>query len=102
MVGVLPDHIFSSRDESFVDGVMRNTAGRGVNVVINSLIGELMHASWRCVAEFGRFIEVGKRELLDAGNLQMDVFSWNASFMAFDITEILFHHDPYYRDLYSR
>lgn len=32
----------------------------GVGVVINSLVGDLMHASWRCVGDFGRFVEVGK------------------------------------------
>jgi NADPH:quinone reductase-like Zn-dependent oxidoreductase len=81
---------------------MKKTDGRGVSVVINSLVGDLMHASWRCVADFGRFIEVGKRELLDAGKLDMHVFTRSTSFAAFDITEMLYHKDEYYRSIYRR
>ena len=35
------DHIFSSRDQTFVAGVLRMTKGRGVDVVLNSLAGEV-------------------------------------------------------------
>lgn len=46
--------IFNSRDESFLPDLMRETQGRGVDVVLNSLSGELLHASWRCVAPRGK------------------------------------------------
>lgn len=72
-LGVPSSHIFSSRDSSFVQGIMEATESRGVDVIINSFIGDLMHDSWRCLAEFGRFIEIGKRELLDAGKLDMRI-----------------------------
>ena len=39
------EHIFSSRDSSFLPGLMRETGGRGVDVVLNSLSGELLHAT---------------------------------------------------------
>ncbi|KAL6897583.1 polyketide synthase [Trichoderma evansii] len=52
--------IFNSRDSSFLHNVMRATSGRGVDVVLNSLSGDLLHASWKCVAEFGTMIEIGK------------------------------------------
>lgn len=81
---------------------MQKTNGRGVSVVINSLVGDLMYASWRCVAEFGRFTEVGKRELLNAGKLDMHMFTRSVSFTAFDTTEMLYHEDEYYRGLYNR
>jgi NADPH:quinone reductase-like Zn-dependent oxidoreductase len=38
-------HIFSSRDATFLPGIMRETSNRGVDVVLNSLSGELLHAS---------------------------------------------------------
>jgi NADPH:quinone reductase-like Zn-dependent oxidoreductase len=50
------------------------TGGRGVDVIINSLVGDLMHATWSCIAPFGRFVEIGKRELIDAGKLDMREF----------------------------
>lgn len=49
------NRIFNSRDKSFVDGVMRETGGQGVDIILNSLSGELLHATWTCVAEFGTF-----------------------------------------------
>lgn len=101
-LGVPEAHVFHSRDASFVAGIMAATGGHGVDVVINSLVGDLMHASWDCLASFGRFIEVGKRELVDAGKLNMRVFLRNASFSAFDITDLFFAQDQYRRDLFSR
>ncbi|KAJ8119174.1 hypothetical protein ONZ43_g3832 [Nemania bipapillata] len=84
-------HIFQSRDTSFVADIAKATKGRGVDVVLNSLPGDLMHESWGCVANFGRFVEIGKRELLDAGKLDMRVFLRNATFRAFDLSDL--HYD---------
>ncbi|KAF5867859.1 putative polyketide synthase protein [Botrytis fragariae] len=91
-------HIFDSRSVSFAVGIREITDGKGVNVVLNSLTGDLMHASWRCIADFGRFVEVGKKELLDAGRLDMDGFLRNATFTAFDLSELYYHHEQFYRD----
>ena len=44
------DRIFYSRDTTFAQGVMRTTGGRGVDVVLNSLSGEGLRASWECLA----------------------------------------------------
>lgn len=59
-VGLPRNRIFSSRDTSFVEGLMRETGGRGVDLALNSLSGELLHATWHSVAEFGRMVEIGK------------------------------------------
>ncbi|KAH8657723.1 polyketide synthase [Xylariales sp. PMI_506] len=87
-LGVKPENIFTSRDASFADDVIKATGGRGVDVVLNSLTGDLLRASWRCVGQFGRFVEIGKRDLLDSGKLDMDQFLRNATFSAFDLSEI--------------
>lgn len=78
--GVRRDHIFSSRDESFVDGIMSMTEGLGVDVVLNSLSGELLHASWKCVAPFGCLVELGSRDSSGSGRLDMMPFSHNRSY----------------------
>ncbi|KAF4611348.1 hypothetical protein G7Y89_g15665 [Cudoniella acicularis] len=101
-LGIPETHIFSSRDVSFVEGIRTMTGGRGVDTIVSSLIGDLMHASWECIAHFGRFVEVGKRELIDAGKLNMSLFLRNATFTAFDLSELFFHQDPYYRDIWAR
>lgn len=96
------ENIFQSRDTTFVEGIQEATAGKGVDVVLNSLTGDLLHASWRCCASFGRFIEVGKRDIVDAGKLDMQVFSRNVTFSAFDMTELFYHEDEFYRNIWIR
>lgn len=55
-------------------------------MVLNSLTGDLLHASWQCCAPFGRFIEIGKRELTHSGRLDMKQFLNNVTFSAFDLS----------------
>ena len=87
-LGVTRENIFNSRDSSFLPAIMAATDDRGVDVVLNSLVGDLLHDSWRCCARFGRFIEIGKRDVTDAGKLNMQVFKRNATFTAFDVSEL--------------
>ena len=60
--GIPRNRIFNSRDGSFLQGVMEATHGSGVDLVLNSLSGELLSASWKCVALDGAMVEIGKRE----------------------------------------
>ena len=78
------NRIFSSRDASFVEGVMRETQGNGVDLVLNSLSGELLHATWQCVAPFGKMVEIGKRDLIGFGKLDMNFFLANRSYCCVD------------------
>jgi NADPH:quinone reductase-like Zn-dependent oxidoreductase len=82
--GIPEDHIFFSRDTSFAKGIKRVTKGRGVDVIINSLAGESLRASWDCIASYGRFVEIGKKDVVSNANLPMLSFGKNASFMGFD------------------
>lgn len=79
------DHIFNARDGSFLPALMGATNGKGVNLVLNSLSGELLHASWKCVAEGGRMVEIGKRDFLGKARLDMDLFEGNRSFFGVDL-----------------
>ena len=45
------DHILYSRNTSFAQGIMRLTDNNGVDVVLNSLSGESLIASWECIAK---------------------------------------------------
>ncbi|OGM48910.1 putative polyketide synthase [Aspergillus bombycis] len=83
------DHIFDSRSSSFMQGVLQKTDGRGVDLVLNSLAGDLLHASWQCVAKFGKMLELGKRDFLGHGLLEMDRFLDNRSFIGIDLLQVL-------------
>ena len=82
------DRIFDSRETSFADALLRKTDGKGVDLVLNSLSGELLQATWRTVAEFGKFIEIGRRDV--SGDTKMDdsVFLRNRSYLRVDMEHI--------------
>ncbi|OJJ41603.1 hypothetical protein ASPWEDRAFT_48144 [Aspergillus wentii DTO 134E9] len=86
--GIPQSRIFNSRNDSFVTGLMHETQGRGVDIVLNSLSGELLHASWDCVAEFGKLIEIGKKDGADFGKLPMHNFLLNRSYCCVDIAHL--------------
>ena len=52
--------VMNSRNPDFKDRVLEATAGRGVDVVLNSLAGEFIPASLAVLAHAGRFVEIGK------------------------------------------
>lgn len=86
--GIPEDHIFYSRDTSFSKGVKRLTGGRGVDVVLNSLSGDGLRASWECVAPYGRFIEIGKADIRANSSLPMANFAKNVTFAGVDMLHI--------------
>jgi NADPH:quinone reductase-like Zn-dependent oxidoreductase len=87
-LGIPLENIFYSRDTSFVKALMRRTDGKGVDVALNSLSGELLHATWRCIARWGKMIEIGKRDLIEVGKLDMDVFLANRSYCCVAIDQM--------------
>jgi NADPH:quinone reductase-like Zn-dependent oxidoreductase len=87
-VGIPRNRIFNSRNEDFQHEIMRETNGRGVDVVLNSLSGKLLHASWACVAPFGKMVELGKRDFLSNGHLHMLPFIKNRSYFGFDLVHV--------------
>lgn len=54
-------HVFDSRSAAFGAQIAAATGGRGVDVVLNSLAGDTVEASFSVLARDGRFVEMGKR-----------------------------------------
>lgn len=73
-------NIGNSRDTTFEQLVMTETNGRGVDVILNSLAGDKLYASARCLANNGRFLEIGKYDLSKNSPLGMSMFLKNSSF----------------------
>ncbi|CAG5139713.1 uncharacterized protein ALTATR162_LOCUS550 [Alternaria atra] len=84
--GVRRDRVFSSRSTTFAAQLLRATGGRGVDVCLNSLTGDMLHESWRCIAENGTMIEIGKKDLIDRNSLSMEPFDRNCSYRALDLS----------------
>lgn len=67
---------------------MTATNGHGVDVILNSLSGSFMQSTWRCIAKFGRFVEIGKKDLEQSKHLDMNPFMRAASFAAVDLLHL--------------
>ncbi|KAH8688630.1 putative polyketide synthase [Talaromyces proteolyticus] len=80
------DRIFSSRDTQFASAIMKKTRGLGVDLILNTLVGDLLHESWRICADGGIFVELGKRDIRDRKSISMEPFDRNCSFRAVDLS----------------
>ncbi|MDT5209780.1 MAG: hypothetical protein QOF67_2195, partial [Mycobacterium sp.] len=58
------EHVYDSRSTDFADQILADTAGAGVDVVLNSLTNEgFVAATVRATAANGRFAEIAKRDI---------------------------------------
>ena len=96
------ENIFNSRNDSFLSDLLLKTKGRGADLVLNSLSGELLHVSWKCVAEFGKLIELGKRDLAGFGKLDMEPFLSNRSYCCIDLADTIRKRPAYIGRLLTR
>ncbi|KMQ96487.1 fatty acid synthase [Lasius niger] len=87
------NHIGNSRDTSFEQMIMQRTGGRGVDIVLNSLAEEKLQASIRCLASGGRFLEIGKFDIISNNPLEIFVFSKGITFHGIFL-DILFSAKP--------
>lgn len=84
--GIPSDRIFSSRDADFAEDIIQATRGRGIDLILNSLTGDLLDASWRICADGGTMIEIGKKDIVDRNKLSMEPFDRGCSFRAVDLS----------------
>lgn len=82
------EHVFDSRSLDFADGVMKATGGRGVDVVLNSLTGRFVTESVRCLAPFGRFVELGKTDVYNNHKLGLENLGDNVSYFVVDVDRL--------------
>jgi len=82
------DHVLDSRDLAFSSAVREITDGQGVDVVLNSLSGEAMDRSLEILKPFGRFLELGKRDLYLNRRIRLRPLRQNISYFAIDIDQL--------------
>ncbi|CAG7786560.1 unnamed protein product, partial [Allacma fusca] len=74
---VLTDDCFTNSREArqFECHIKTCTNGRGVDLVLNSLAQDKIHASIRCLATNGRFLEIGKFDVLNDTKIGMSILA---------------------------
>jgi acyl transferase domain-containing protein/NADP-dependent 3-hydroxy acid dehydrogenase YdfG/acyl carrier protein len=81
-------HVMDSRSLSFADDVMAATGGRGVDVVLNALAGLAIDKGLACLAPYGRFVEIGKRDLFADKPIGLKSLYFNNSFSVIDLAAL--------------
>ncbi len=72
--------VINSRRGDFAESVLDLTDGKGVDVVLNALASEAIPMGLSCLGEFGRFVEIGKRDIYQNSRIPLRPLRNNASF----------------------
>ncbi len=82
-------HLYDSRTLAFADEIRRDTAEEGVDVILNCLAGEAIHANLSILKPFGRFLELGKRDFFANSRMELRPFRNNISYFGIDADQLL-------------
>ncbi|WP_197522954.1 type I polyketide synthase [Actinokineospora pegani] len=82
------DHVLDSRSLDFLEQVEDITEGHGVDVVLNSLAGEALTRGLELVKPHGRFVELGKQDILADRPLPLGAFAANLAFFGVDVSTL--------------
>ena len=85
LLGLEQSHIASSRTLEFKELFLGNTDGQGMDIVLDSLAGEFVDASLALLADGGRFIEMGKTDIRDPG--EVSAAHPGVAYRAFDLMD---------------
>ncbi|HEY3061300.1 MAG TPA: polyketide synthase dehydratase domain-containing protein, partial [Chloroflexota bacterium] len=83
------EHVYDSRSPGFGEQVRQATGGRGVDVVLNSLTGEFIQEGLNALAAYGRFVEIGKRDIYLNRPLGLAPFRRNLAYFGFDLARLV-------------
>ena len=88
-----------SRTLEFADEVRRMTGAEGVDLVLNCLSGDFISRSLGVLRPLGRFLELGKRDMIENARLGLRAFRNNLSYYGIDIDQMLVREPDMIRDL---
>lgn len=83
------EHVMDSRSLDFAEEILRITKGRGVDVVLNSLSGAAIEKGFAALAPYGRFVELGKRDIYENAPLDLGHFRKKLSYFAVDLAGMM-------------
>jgi NADPH:quinone reductase-like Zn-dependent oxidoreductase len=95
-------HVMDSRSADFAREVMRITGGEGVDIVLNSLSGDGISRGLSVLRSYGRFVEIGKRDIYQNLKIGLSPFRDNLSFFAVDMDRLVRQRPQYVSGLLRR
>ena len=79
------EHVMDSRSSGFAESIRAATSGIGVDVILNSLSGDAILEGLQALAPYGRFIELGKRDMSRDSSLGYSALMHNRTLIGFDL-----------------
>lgn len=94
-------HVMDSRTLKFADDVMRITKGTGVDVLLNSLPGDYITKGLDIMAPYGRYLEIGKRDVYEDASIGMKALRRNVSLSVLDLAAMGLERPDLMSDLFA-
>jgi phthiocerol/phenolphthiocerol synthesis type-I polyketide synthase C len=79
------EHVMDSRSLAFVDQTRELTANQGVDVILNSLAGEAINRGMEILRPLGRFVEIGKRDIMEDRQVGLRAFARGLMLVSIDL-----------------
>lgn len=79
------EHVLDSRSLAFADDITARTNGEGIDMILNSLSGDAIAKGFSILRAYGRFLEIGKRDIYQNSQLDLFPFQKNLSYFAIDL-----------------
>ncbi|MEW5983053.1 MAG: type I polyketide synthase [Acidobacteriota bacterium] len=86
-IGVHP--VMDSRTLEFAEVIRAQTRGYGVDVVLGAVGGETFYQSVRLLAPYGRYVEIGKQQIVENAALPLRHFHRNLLFASVDLDQLV-------------
>ncbi|KAF5298541.1 hypothetical protein FQR65_LT19602 [Abscondita terminalis] len=86
---IADSHIGNSRDTTFEQMILKQTGGKGVDIIINSLSEDKLQASTRCLSRGGIFVELGKFDSQLNNPLPFNRFCGGRTFVGIHLDTLL-------------
>src|SRR5262249_2967975 len=82
-------HVMDSRSLTFADEVRAAAGGKGVDVVLSAATGETTARSIGCLAPYGRYVDIGKRDLISDRRIGLRPFLQSLAYFSFDLRQLM-------------
>jgi 1-acyl-sn-glycerol-3-phosphate acyltransferase len=89
------DHVLDSRSLAFAGDILDLTRAEGVDVILNSLTGDAIPKGLSILRPYGRFVEIGKRDIYQNSALGLLAFQKNLSFFSVAIDQLCFERSAF-------
>ena len=93
------EHVMDSRSLDFADEIRRITNGEGVDMVLNSIAGDAIVKGLSILRNGGRFVELGKTDILQNNPVGLALLEKNISFITVDVAYMHSQNPEYFGEL---